>query len=128
VVIDIEGCVGRLQTELIIEIQKPNLTPSLVNMAVIQSITSSIDYEKDMELKIAEEQYFEWTTHYATDCYQSLRPEAFPKDLWPLVQDVDKPRVKMKWESFKKERLSEIVEQVNSIDIDKSTPGRLILC
>jgi len=126
VVIDIEGCVGRLQTELIIEIQKPNLTPSLVNMAVIQSITSSIDYEKEIEEKIAKEQYDKWTTQYATDCYQSLRPETFPNDLWPLVQDIDKPRVKMKWESFKKERLKEIVDQVNYIDIDKSTPGRLI--
>ena len=119
--------INDLKTLLIIELQQPqHLKPDIHDIPTIQQLPHTISSEIDEELTISKDAISEWSLTYANTLQVHLKPELFPIELWKYVQDDDKPRVKMKWNSFKPERLRELIDQVMNLEIDKSTPGRAL--
>jgi hypothetical protein len=63
---------------------------------------------------------------HCTQLMPEMRPEKFPKELWPLVTDELKPRAKDIWAQFSPERIEVCLEQAFSdIRIYDQTPARL---
>ena len=64
------------------------------------------------------------TDYTLSDCVKGC-PANFPRAFWKYVADTVKPLVAERWSRYSSERLAEIVEDLDHIDICKERPASL---
>ena len=107
--------ITRYNTELIPGIKCPLLPPDTVTMLYDKKVLQAAAQLVQSEVGFS-----------SSSDDDHLRPLLFPKFLWQFVNDIEKPNILPRWNSFPADRLTQLITYIENVNISVESPERMI--